>query len=63
MADDVDQDYGGEVDTACIAQHEWYMGLRRAGFTRLEGLYIITRPSVEVARLGWHAQHNAETDE
>lgn len=51
------------VDTGCIAQHEWYSGLRRAGFTRLEGLYIITRPSVEMARLSWHAQNDAEGGE
>ena len=46
----------GMVDTSCIAQHEWYAGLRRSGFTRCEALYIVTRPSVEMARLEWNAQ-------
>jgi hypothetical protein len=47
----------GLVTAACVAQHEWYTSLRRAGFTRTEALYIVTRPSVESARLEWYAQH------
>jgi hypothetical protein len=46
----------GMVSTACIAQHEWYAALREAGFTRCEALYIITRPSVETARLQWSSE-------
>jgi len=53
---DASQEYG-LVNTACIAQHEWYAALRSAGFTRSEGLYIITRPSVESSRLEWLAMH------
>lgn len=53
---DVPQEFG-VVDGACVAQHEWYSALRNAGFTRLEGLYIITRPSVELVRLQWETDH------
>ena len=45
----------GMVNAACVAQHEWYRGLRDSGFTRCEALYIVTRPSVEMARLEWGA--------
>lgn len=47
----------GGLDGASISQHEWYASLRRGGFTRCEALYIITRPSVEFARLSWCAEH------
>jgi hypothetical protein len=43
----------GLVSSACISQHEWYVNLRGAGFSRHEALYIITRPSVEITRLEW----------
>lgn len=56
MTDDASLNLG-LVNAACVAQHEWYHSLRRAGFTRLEALYIVTRPSVENARLEWIAQH------
>jgi len=45
----------GLVSAACIAQHEWFVSLREAGFTRAEALYIVTRPAVEAARLEWCA--------
>jgi len=35
--------------------HEWFTSLREAGFSRLESLYIITRPNVELVRLEWGA--------
>jgi hypothetical protein len=47
----------GLVNMACVAQHEWFSALRDAGFSRLEALYIVTRPSVESARLEWCDQH------
>jgi hypothetical protein len=47
----------GLVDAACVTQHEWFTALRAAGFTRLEALYIVTRPSVEMARQQWLAEH------
>lgn len=50
----------GLVSAACVSQHEWYSGLREAGFTRSEALYIITRPSVELARLQWTAERPGE---
>jgi hypothetical protein len=53
----VDEQGLGVVNAACLAQHEWYASLRRAGFTRLESLYIVTRPSVETARMDWIAAH------
>jgi hypothetical protein len=47
----------GQVTGMCVSQHEWYLSLRGAGFTRCEALYIITRPSVEITRLSWQAEH------
>jgi hypothetical protein len=54
---EVPQQGFGLISMACISQHEWYAALRSSGFTRLEALYIITRPSVESARLQWCADH------
>ena len=50
----------GQVDEAAIGQHEWYAALRRAGFTRMEALYIVTRSLVETTRLEWTARQPGE---
>lgn len=56
MADSPPPGYG-LVSMACVSQHEWYSALRGAGFTRMEALYIITRPSAEMARQQWLAEN------
>jgi hypothetical protein len=47
----------GLVDASCVALHEWYSSLRRAGFSRAEGLYVVTRGLAEAARMEWAASH------
>lgn len=47
----------GQLDVSAVSQHEWFASLRRAGFTRTEALYIVTRPSVEMIRLEWLTAH------
>lgn len=47
----------GLLNGSCVMQHEWFSALRQAGFSRMEALYIITRPSVEMTRLQWAAEN------
>jgi hypothetical protein len=55
-APQADEEFAGEMDTSAIMYHEWFVSLRRAGFTRMEALYTLTRPIVETTRLEWVSQ-------
>lgn len=43
MSDDWEEDYASPMEEAAISMHEMYTTLRRAGFSRRDGLELVAK--------------------